>query len=89
MSNSSPVHDLASPRQIEVLVVQSNPADTLLTIEAFHAAGLTTGLSCVTEGKDALSYVRGEVIRSCSPPRPHFFGFVTAKSIRVGRLEGY
>src|SRR5271155_5714860 len=60
MSNSSPVHDLASPRQIEVLVVQSNPADTLLTIEAFHAAGLTTGLSCVTEGKDALSYVRGE-----------------------------
>src|ERR1700693_1589953 len=56
MPNSSRSDDSASPRQIEVLVVQSNPAD----VEAFHAAGLTTGLSCVTEGEDALSYVRGE-----------------------------
>src|ERR1700674_718521 len=60
MPNSSRSDDLASPRQIEVLVVQSNPADTLLTVEAFHAAGLTTGLSCVTEGEDALSYVGRE-----------------------------
>ena len=42
-----------SIRQIEVLVVQSNPADTLLTIEALKAAGLTNGLRCVSEGKDA------------------------------------
>lgn len=47
----------APSRQIEVLVVQSNPADTLLTIEAFKAAGLTKGLHCVTEGKNALMYV--------------------------------
>jgi chemotaxis family two-component system response regulator Rcp1 len=47
-----------TPRQIEVLVVQSNPADTFLTLEAFKAAGLTTGLHCVTDGFDALSYVR-------------------------------
>jgi len=60
MSNSSRSDDLAGPRSIEVLVVQSNPADTLLTVEAFHAAGLTTGLRCVTEGEDALSYVRRE-----------------------------
>ena len=58
MPNSSPSDDVASSRQIKVLVVQSNPADTLLTVEAFHAAGLTTGLSCVTEGEDTLSYVR-------------------------------
>jgi len=44
-------------RQIEVLVVQSNPADTLLTIEAFKAAGLTSGLHCVSEGENALMYV--------------------------------
>ena len=56
MPNSSRA-DLASPPQIKVLVVQSNPADTLLTVEAFHAAGLTTGLSCVTEGEDAINYV--------------------------------
>jgi chemotaxis family two-component system response regulator Rcp1 len=60
MLNSSRVLDSASRSQIEVLVVQSNPADTILTVEAFHAAGLTTGLSCVTEGEDALSYVRRE-----------------------------
>jgi chemotaxis family two-component system response regulator Rcp1 len=59
MPNCSRVENLVSPRQIEVLVVQSNPADTLLTVEAFHAAGLTTGLNCVT-GEDALSYVRGK-----------------------------
>jgi CheY-like chemotaxis protein len=46
-----------SRKQIEVLVVQSNPADTLLTIEAFRAAGVSSGLRCVNEGEDALSYV--------------------------------
>jgi two-component system, chemotaxis family, response regulator Rcp1 len=60
MPNSSRSDDLATLRQIEVLVVQSNPADTLLTVEAFHAAGLTSGLTCVTEGEDALSYIARE-----------------------------
>jgi CheY-like chemotaxis protein len=56
MPNSSRANS-ASAGQIKVLVVQSNPADTLLTVEAFRAAGLTTGLSCVTDGVDALDYV--------------------------------
>ena len=43
--------------QIELLVVQSNPADTLLTVEAFKSAGVSGGLRCVNEGEDALSYV--------------------------------
>jgi chemotaxis family two-component system response regulator Rcp1 len=47
-------------RQLEVLVVQSNPADTVLTVEAFHVAGLTSGLHCVSDGEDALMYVRRE-----------------------------
>jgi CheY-like chemotaxis protein len=46
-----------SIKQIEVLVVQSNRADSLLTIEALKAAGLTNGLRCVSEGKDALVYM--------------------------------
>ena len=58
MPNSSRSDDLVGPRQIEVLVVQSNPADTLLTVEAFRVAGLTSGLRCVTDGEDALMYVR-------------------------------
>ena len=49
-----------SVSRLEVLIVQSNPADTLLTIEAFRVAGLTSGLHCVTDGDDALMYVRRE-----------------------------
>jgi CheY-like chemotaxis protein len=49
-----------SASRLEVLIVQSNPADTLLTVEAFRVAGLTSGLRCVTDGADALEYVRRE-----------------------------
>src|ERR1700694_3853243 len=45
---------------LEVLVVQSNPVDTLLTVEAFKSAGVTSGLRCVTDGEEALMYVRRE-----------------------------
>jgi chemotaxis family two-component system response regulator Rcp1 len=85
MSNASRSHDLASSRQIEVLVVQSNPADTLLTVEAFHAAGLTTGLSCVTEGEDALSCVarKGKYARA---PIPDLI-FLDLSQPRVSGLE--
>jgi CheY-like chemotaxis protein len=51
---------VARPRDFEVLVVQSNPVDTLLTVEAFKSAGMTSGLRCVTDGEDALKYVRRE-----------------------------
>jgi len=44
--------------QIHVLLVQSNPADSMLTRAAFKAAGLIRGLSCVSDGEDALMYVR-------------------------------
>jgi CheY-like chemotaxis protein len=63
MSNASKLANLpltGSRRHLEVLVVQSNPADTLLTVEAFKVAGLTSGLTCVTDGDDALTYVRRE-----------------------------
>jgi len=63
MPNSSKSSDLSHgsrARQLEVLVVQSNPADTALTLEAFRVAGLTSGLLCVADGEDALMYVRRE-----------------------------
>jgi CheY-like chemotaxis protein len=85
MPNSSPSADLSNRRQIEVLVVQSNPADTLLTVEAFRTAGLTTGLSCVTEGEDALSYIRGEGKYS-DVPTPDLI-FLDLSQPRVSGLE--
>ena len=48
---------LLARRQIEILVVESNPADTLLTEMAFKAAGLTSGFRSVSDGEDALNYV--------------------------------
>ena len=63
MSDASRPDELeivARPRNLEVLVVQSNPVDTLLTVEAFKSAGVTSGLRCVTDGEDALRYVRRE-----------------------------
>src|SRR4030081_3062041 len=55
--------------QIDVLVVQSNPADTLLTMAAFKSAGVTGGLHCVTDGGDALMYVgrKGRYARAPVP----------------------
>jgi CheY-like chemotaxis protein len=44
-------------RQIEILVVESNPADTDLTEIAFRKAGLTSGFRSVSDGEDALAYV--------------------------------
>jgi two-component system, chemotaxis family, response regulator Rcp1 len=63
MSNSPATRDLAEVTQskpIEILVVQSNPADTMMTLEAFKAAGVTDGLQCVTDGEDALKYLHRE-----------------------------
>ena len=49
-----------TPKQLEILVVESNPADAKLTEIAFRAAGLTSGFRTVTDGDDAIAYVRGE-----------------------------
>jgi chemotaxis family two-component system response regulator Rcp1 len=85
MPNSLRSDDLARPRQIKILVVQSNPADTFLTVEAFHAAGLTNGLSCVTEGEDALSYVHREG-KYANVPIPDLV-FLDLSQPRVSGLE--
>jgi chemotaxis family two-component system response regulator Rcp1 len=57
---ASDVPQFKSRKQIEVLLVQGNPIDAFLTIEAFKASGLTDGLRVVTEGEDALQYMRRE-----------------------------
>ena len=58
MSNPSAGPPLpATRRQIEILVVENNPADTELTEIAFRKAGLTSGFRSVSDGEDALAYV--------------------------------
>ena len=63
MWNLPPSQGPAEPkpgRHFEILVVDNNEADTYLTREAFKEAGLTNDLRCVTDGDDALMYLRGE-----------------------------
>jgi chemotaxis family two-component system response regulator Rcp1 len=61
MSSPSPGRPVpATRRQIEILVVESNSADTNLTEIAFKRAGLTSGFRSVSDGEDALAYVHKE-----------------------------
>ena len=47
-----------SRKPIEILIVDSNPADTRMTIDAFRSAGGKSGLHCVSDGQEALLFVR-------------------------------
>jgi chemotaxis family two-component system response regulator Rcp1 len=76
---------ITRPGHFEVLVVQSNPADSLMTMAAFKAAGLTTGLRCVTDGADALAYVRREG-KYANVPVPDLI-FLDLSQPRVSGLE--
>lgn len=49
-----------SPRQLEVLLVENDPATARLTREAFKEAGLHDGVRTVPSGQEALSYLRRE-----------------------------
>jgi CheY-like chemotaxis protein len=47
-------------RPIEVLLVEDDPGDTLMIKEAFQENKVRNRLSCVTDGVEALAYLRGE-----------------------------
>ena len=72
-------------KQIEILVVESDPADTRLTEVAFRAAGLTSGFRSVTDGEDALAYVHKQG-RYASVKTPDLI-FLDLSLPRVSGLE--
>jgi Response regulator containing CheY-like receiver, AAA-type ATPase, and DNA-binding domains len=45
-------------KAIDILLVENNPADARLTIEALKEVGLATNLTCVADGDDALEFLR-------------------------------
>jgi chemotaxis family two-component system response regulator Rcp1 len=47
-------------RAIEILLVEDNPGDARLTLEAFKEGKVINNLSVVTNGVDALAYLRRE-----------------------------
>lgn len=44
--------------KLDVLVVENDPAMTRLTVEAFREAGLTSGITSVPDGDEALAVLR-------------------------------
>jgi chemotaxis family two-component system response regulator Rcp1 len=84
MSNPSVPQGKVS-RQISILLVQSNPVDSMLTMEAFKTAGLTKRLHCVTDGDDALAYVLRKG-RYANAPIPDMI-FLDLSQPRIAGLE--
>lgn len=50
----------SSPRPIEVLLVEDDPGDVLMTREAFADYKIANHLTVVTNGEDAIAYMRKE-----------------------------
>jgi two-component system, chemotaxis family, response regulator Rcp1 len=49
-----------SSRVIEILLVEDNPGDVRLMIEAFQEARVINSLTVINDGADALAYLRRE-----------------------------
>lgn len=54
------MHQARSHQPIRILLVEDNPGDVRLTIEAFNDAKLNNALSVVRDGVEAMSFLRQE-----------------------------
>lgn len=50
----------ASPEQLDILIIENDPATARLTKEAFREAGLTKGVRSIPDGDEALAHLRRE-----------------------------
>ena len=57
------------PRAIEVLLIEDDPGDVLMTREAFEDAKVANNLYVVSDGEDALAFLRREGAHA-QVPRP-------------------
>ena len=61
------IHDTMSGTPIEILLVEDNPGDVRLTLEALKESKVYNNISVVTDGVEALSFLRREDKFSNSP----------------------
>ncbi len=57
----------ALPDQLDILIVENDPAAARLTREAFREAGFTKGIRSVRDGEEALAHLRREGIHAREP----------------------
>ena len=69
MSSASPYEVRASATPCHILVVDPNPADVALVKEAFHEAGLSPEIHTVSNGEEALAFLRRESRFANAPSR--------------------
>jgi two-component system, chemotaxis family, response regulator Rcp1 len=58
-----------NPRMIEILLIEDNPGDARLTMEAFKDGKVTNNLTVVQDGVEALAYLRRQG-RYANAPMP-------------------
>lgn len=56
-------------REIEILLVEDNPGDVRLTIEALKEGKVRNHLSVARDGEEAIAFLRGEGVHA-GAPRP-------------------
>jgi CheY-like chemotaxis protein len=71
-------------RPIEILLIEDNPADVRFFREALYLAGIRHELSVVTNGEDALTFLRRELIHR-NAPRPE----VIVLDLKLPRVSGH
>ncbi len=66
---TDPLYPMQPPTPIEVLLVEDDPGDVLMTREAFEDYKVHNNLAVVTDGAEALAYMRREG-QYADVPRP-------------------
>ena len=78
-----------SSDQLDILVIENDPAAARLTKEAFKEAGLMDIITTVPNGDEAMAYLRREERYSrASPPRHDLSRFAPAQEIGARSPEG-
>jgi len=57
----------AALRPIEILLVEDDPGDTLITTEALSLSKLSNTVRTLSDGEQALAYLRGEIEGAVRP----------------------
>lgn len=70
-------------RTVEILLVEDSMGDIVLMREAFRDSRLPVNLNVVTDGEEALAYLKGEP-KYAESPRPHFI----LLDLNLPRMDG-
>ena len=65
-----PTPEATRDRKLAILIIENDPADARLTVEAFKEIGLSDSIRCVSDGEEAFAILLNEG-RHAATPKPH------------------